>query len=107
LVVLAAGSVALALGAQHYQSGWPGAGGHHWIDQGIPGRMASFSWALTLSVSAYWAHPGSLAAFPPGKLAWMAASPPVALLTLAALVSFVRRAELQAHWRSLPRAPSC
>jgi hypothetical protein len=41
----------------------------------VPGGLAAFSWAATLSVTTYWLHPGALAAFPAAELAWMAASP--------------------------------
>jgi len=59
--------------------------------------VAAFCWAVTLSVSAYWAHPAALGAFPPGELAWMAASPLalVAVATGAALL--IRRACLPAR----------
>ena len=30
----------------------------------MPGGLAAFEWATSLSVSAYWAHPGALAVFP-------------------------------------------
>ncbi len=41
----------------------------------VPGGVAAFSWASTLSVSSFWAHPAALAAFPAAELAWMALSP--------------------------------
>ena len=83
------------VGGRHFGNGWPGTGGHPWARQGlVPGGVAAFSWASTLSVSAYWAHPAALARFPAGELAWMALSP----LALAGLVggaaALVRRTEL-------------
>ena len=49
----------------------------------MPAGVAAFSWAATLSVSSYWAHPAALAAFPAGEIAWMAVSP-LALVTAVA-----------------------
>jgi hypothetical protein len=89
------GAVIVVAGAWHFGNGWPGTGGHPWARQGlVPGGVAAFSWASTLWVSSYWAHPSALAAFPAAELAWMAVSP----LALTALVGgaamVVRRAEL-------------
>jgi hypothetical protein len=44
--------------------------------------VAAFSWAATLSVSSYWAHPTALLSFPGTEVAWMAVSP-VAMTCLA------------------------
>ena len=77
------GAVVLVLGSHHFQNGWPGTGAHRWEQQGIvPGGLAAFTWASTLGVSSYWTHPGALAAFPPGEIAWMA----VSLIATACLV---------------------
>jgi len=66
----------LVTGARHVQNGWPGTGGHAWPHQGlIPGGVAAFGWATTLSVSSYWAHPAALLAFPAAEIAWMTVSP--------------------------------
>jgi hypothetical protein len=74
LVALAA--ALLILGARHFGNGWPGTGGHHWSHQGlVPGGVAAFLWASTLSISTYWVHPAALLRFPPAELAWMCASP--------------------------------
>jgi hypothetical protein len=74
----------LIVGGRHFGNGWPGTGGHPWTHQGlVPGGMAAFAWASTLSVSSYWAHPGALASFPGAEVAWMAVSP-VAMICLAA-----------------------
>jgi hypothetical protein len=90
-------AVIIFAGGRHFGNGWPGTGGHPWARQGlVPGGMAAFSWASTLSVSSYWAHPGALASFPAAELAWMALSP----LAVAGLVGgaavLVRRTELSA-----------
>jgi hypothetical protein len=90
-VVLLAAATLLFAGGRHFGNGWPGTGGHHGL---VPGGLAAFGWATSLSVSAYWAHPGALAAFPAAELAWMAVSP-VALAAMAiAAATLVRRAEL-------------
>jgi hypothetical protein len=73
LLFTAAGAAVMFVGARHFGNGWPGTGGHAWARQGlVPGGVAAFCWAATLSVSAYWAHPAALAAFPAAELAWMA-----------------------------------
>jgi hypothetical protein len=88
-------AVIMFVGARHFGNGWPGTGGHRLGL--VPGGIAAFSWASTLSVSSYWAHPGALAGFPAGELAWMAASP-LALAGLAGgAAALVRRAELPAR----------
>lgn len=99
-LVVPAGSSAIAttvlvLGARRFENGWPGTGGHHWALQGlVPGGVAAFIWAATLAVSAYWAHPGALQAFPATEVAWMALSP-VAMVALAfGATSTLHRVEL-------------
>jgi hypothetical protein len=94
-VLVVACAVIVFVGGRHFGNGWPGTGGHPWARQGlVPGGVAAFSWASTLFVSAYWAHPLALARFPAAELAWMAISP----LALAGLVvgaaALVRRTEL-------------
>ena len=89
------GLVVMVVGGRHFGNGWPGTGGHPWARPGpVPGGVAAFSWASTLSVSSFWAHPAALAAFPAAELTWMALSP----LALAGLVTgaaaIVRRTEL-------------
>ena len=91
-------AVIMFAGGRHFGNGWPGTGGHPWARQGlVPGGMAAFSWASTLSVSSYWAHPSALASFPAAELAWMALSP----LAMAGLVvgaaALVCRTELSAR----------
>jgi len=90
-----AGLAVMVVGGRHFGNGWPGTGGHPWARPGpVPGGVAAFSWASTLSVSSFWAHPAALAAFPAAELTWMALSP----LALAGLVTgaaaVVRRTEL-------------
>ena len=60
----------------------------------MPGGLAAFEWATSLSVSAYGAHPGALAAFPAAEVAWMAASPLLLAAAVLAAATLVRRAEL-------------
>jgi hypothetical protein len=89
-----AGVAVLVTGARHFQNSWPGTGGtsaHHAL---VPAGLAAFSWASTLSVSSYWAHPAALHAFPWTEVAWMAVSP-LSLAALAAgLAGIVRRQPL-------------
>lgn len=89
------GVTLLIIGARHFGNGWPGTGGHPWADQGIvPGGMATFMWASTLSVSAYWMHPGALSSFPMTEVAWMAISPIAIVCVVLGAASAVRRLEL-------------
>jgi hypothetical protein len=65
ILLMAGGALVLLLGGRHFGNAWPGTGGHWWPDQGlVPGGIAAFSWACTLSVTSYWAHPAALASFP-------------------------------------------
>ena len=90
-VVLATATTLLFAGGRHFGNGWPGTGGHRGL---VPGGLAAFEWATSLSVSAYWAHPGALAAFPAAELAWMAVSPVALAAAVLAAATLVRRAEL-------------
>jgi hypothetical protein len=90
-LIFAAAVTILVVGARHFENGWPGTGGHHGL---VPGGLAAFGWAMSLSVSSYWAHPGALATFPAPELAWMAASPLVFVVAVASAVSCVRRVAL-------------
>ncbi len=93
-VFCVAAAVAVA-GARHFGNAWPGTGGHAWGHQGlVPAGLAAFSWASTLFVSAYWAHPAALGAFPAAEVAWMAISPVALAAVVAAAATVVRRAEL-------------
>jgi hypothetical protein len=89
--VFVAASTILFVGGRHFGNGWPGTGGHRGL---VPGGLAAFEWATSLSVSSYWAHPGALAAFPAAELAWMAASPLTVACAVTAAAKLVRRAEL-------------
>jgi hypothetical protein len=90
-----AGLAVVVIGGRHFGNGWPGTGGHPWSHQGlVPGGVAAFSWASTLSVSSFWAHPAALAAFPAAELAWMALSPLAVAAAVTGAAVVVRRAGL-------------
>jgi hypothetical protein len=92
-----AGLAVVVVGGRHFGNGWPGTGGHPWARPGlVPGGVAAFSWASTLSVSSFWAHPAALAAFPAAELAWMAVSPLAVACVVAGAATAVRRTELSA-----------
>jgi hypothetical protein len=94
-LLIGAGALVLVAGGRHFGNGWPGTGGHWWSHQGLaPGGIAAFSWASTLSVTSYWAHPAALASFPPAELAWMVLSPAAVLSLATGAVQLVRRLEL-------------
>lgn len=94
LLVLA-GAVLLVVGARHFGNGWPGTGGHHWAHQGlVPGGVAAFGWASTLSISSYWAHPTALLAFPAAEVAWMVVSPLSMVAVVVGATKILRRLEL-------------
>jgi hypothetical protein len=84
----------LVIGTRHFENGWPGTGGmgpeHHLV----PGGLAAFGWASTLSVSSYWAHPALLARFPAAELAWMVLSPAAWIGLGTGLVMVTRRLDL-------------
>jgi hypothetical protein len=93
-----AGGTALVAGAHHFQNSWPGTGGTA-VHRGlVPAGAAAFSWASTLSVSSYWAHPAALRAFPAPELAWMALSPLALLSLVGGTVAIVRRQRPSARW---------
>jgi hypothetical protein len=97
LLLTAVGAAIIFVGARHFGNGWPGTGGHAWARQGlVPGGVAAFCWAATLSVSAYWAHPAALAAFPAAELAWMAISPVTMACMAGGTVMAIRRVGLRA-----------
>ncbi len=86
-----AGAAGLVAGAHHFQNAWPGTGGTA-VHRGlVPAGAAAFSWASTLSVSSYWAHPAALRAFPAAELAWMVLSPFALLSLVGGTVAVVRR----------------
>jgi hypothetical protein len=93
--LLLAGLVVLIVGGRHFANGWPGTGGHHWSHQGlVPGGLAAFEWASTLSISSYWAHPVALLSFPTAELVWMVASPLALVGLVIGATKIVRRLEL-------------
>jgi hypothetical protein len=88
-----AGLAVVVIGGRHFGNGWPGTGGRPWAHQGlVPGGVAAFSWASTLSVSSFWAHPAALAAFPAAELAWMILSPLAVAGAVTGAATAVRRA---------------
>jgi len=89
--VFAAAVAVLFAGGRQFENGWVGTGGHNGI---IPGGVAAFEWATSLWVSAYWAHPGALAAFPLAERAWMAVTPCALAAAALAAATVVRRAGL-------------
>jgi hypothetical protein len=90
-----AGLAIMIVGGRHFGNGWPGTGGHPWARTGlVPGGVAAFSWACTLAVSSFWAHPAALAAFPAAELTWMALSPLALACLVAGAATAVRRTEL-------------
>jgi len=94
-LLFAAGATLVVVGARHFGNGWPGTGGHPWGDQGIvPGGVAAFTWASTLSISSYWLHPGALAAFPVSEVVWMAVSPIAIIGVVVGAATTVRRLDL-------------
>jgi len=93
-----AGTAILIIGSRHFGNGWPGTGGHPWAHQGlVPGGLAAFMWAATLSVSSYWAHPGVLVSFPAAELAWMAVSPLAMVCLVVGATRTLRRADLSSQ----------
>lgn len=93
LVVLAASL--LIVGSRHFGNGWPGTGGHPWSHQGlVPGGVAAFLWASTLSISSYWAHPAALLRFPPAELVWMFASPFASVGAVVGATKIIRRLDM-------------
>jgi hypothetical protein len=90
-ITLIAALTALVIGGRSLENNWIGTGGLH---SPVPGGLAAFIWAVTLFVSAYWAHPGTLATFPSAERAWMEVSPLVLAVAVASAVVLVRRAGL-------------
>lgn len=88
----------LIVGSRHFGNGWPGTGGHHWVHQGlVPGGVAAFLWASSLSISSYWAHPGALLGFPAPEVAWMVVSPLALVGMVVGATKILRRVELSAR----------
>jgi hypothetical protein len=94
-LLVALGASLLIIGARHFGNGWPGTGGHPWPQQGlVPGGLAAFLWASTLSISSYWAHPATLLAFPRAEVAWMVVSPVAMACAIVGATKIVRRLEM-------------
>jgi hypothetical protein len=92
LLVWSASASAVLLGCRHFAGGWPGTGGHDWAHQAlVPAGLASFGWAATRGISAYWAHPGALASFPVMEVLWMLVSPLALIGLVASSARIVRR----------------
>jgi hypothetical protein len=88
------GGITVLVGCRHFAGGWPGTGGHAWGHQGlVPAGIASFGWAATRGMSAYWVHPGALATFPVMEVGWMLASPLALVGLVAGVVRTVRLLE--------------
>jgi hypothetical protein len=95
LLLIAVSLLVLIIGGRHMANGWPGTGGHPWPQRGlVPGGVAAFGWAMTLSVTSYWAHPAALLAFPAAELAWMVISPAALAGLITGLAGLVRRLDL-------------
>lgn len=98
LVLIALGLGIVVVGSRHFGNGWPGTGAHPWAHQGlVPGGVAAFSWASTLSVTSYWMHPTALSTFPLTEVAWMIASPVAMAMVVVGCTKVVRRAHLSAR----------
>ncbi|HVC68690.1 MAG TPA: hypothetical protein VNC61_00355 [Acidimicrobiales bacterium] len=94
-ILFCCGVAVLIVGARHFGNGWPGTGGHHWIHQGlVPGGVAAFVWAMTLSISSYWAHPAALLSFPAAEVAWMVLSPLAIVGVAVGATKVVRRLDM-------------
>lgn len=89
------GSAVLIGGGKHFESHWPGTGGHHWAYHNlVPAGVASFAWAVTRGVSTHWMHPGALGRFPTADIAWMAVSPVAILCVVVGVTTTVRHLQL-------------
>jgi hypothetical protein len=88
-------AAAVLLGCRHFADGWPGTGGHSWGHHAlVPAGLASFGWAATRGITAYWAHPGALASFPVIEVLWMLLSPLALIGLVASSARVVRRLDL-------------
>jgi hypothetical protein len=95
LLLVVVGISTVIVGSRHFGNGWPGTGGHPWSHQGlVPGGIAAFSWASTLSITSYWVHPSALFTFPAAELAWMLASPVALVMVAFGSAKVVRRVHL-------------
>ncbi len=90
-------AVMLTVGARHFENGWPGTGGTGSEHGLVPGGLAAFGWASTLSVSSFWAHPAMLSRFPVTELAWMVLSPLAGIGLVTGVTLLLRRLVLPAR----------
>lgn len=91
-LLVTASTAVLIAGGRHFENGWPGTGGHLLTHQGlVPGGVAAFSWAVTMWITSYWAHPAALAAFSAGQQTWMVLSPAATGGLLTGAVLLLRR----------------
>ena len=107
-IVAACCAITLTAGTRHFANGWPGTGGTGAEHGLVPGGVAAFGWASTLSVSSFWAHPAMLSRFPVSELAWMVVSPLAGLGMIAGLALLLRRLMLPVRvaryiWRASRR----
>ena len=108
LLLIVAGLVVLVVGTHHFANGWPGTGGHPWAHQGVvPGGVAAYAWASTLSVTSYWVHPAALRTFPTPEVAWMVVSPVALVATLVGVAKLMRRLELSDRVLRYERRLAC
>jgi hypothetical protein len=96
-LVLLVAVVVLAGGGHHFGNGWPGTGGHG--EDGsvfpvIPAGLQAFAWALSLSITSFWAHPAALMAMPGAERYWMVDSAIALGAATVAAAMLVRRVEL-------------
>jgi hypothetical protein len=95
LMLFVAAGAFLVVGSRHFGNGWPGTGGHPWTHRGlVPGGAAAFTWALTLSVTSYWAHPAGLLSFPSAEIAWMLVSPIALVSVVVGATKIMRRLDI-------------
>ena len=97
-------AIVLVLATRHFQNGWPGTGGTGAEHGLVPGGLAAFGWASTLSVSAYWVHPALLGRFPLAELAWMVLSPLAGIGLVGGACAAPRRLELPGSSRAISGA---
>jgi hypothetical protein len=95
ILLFSLGAAVLLIGSLHFAHGWPGTGGRPWADKTlVPGGLASFAWAATLSITSYWAHPDRLGAFPTAEIGWMALAPVAIVAMAVGAINSVRRVAL-------------
>jgi hypothetical protein len=95
VIAVVVGAVVLVVGSIHFGNGWPGTGGHPWAGRDVvPIAVARSSWAATLWITSYWAHPGALASFPTSEITWMVASPIALVAVLIGVAKTLRRLPL-------------